>query len=54
MVLEREGPTGAILTTTRVKLDAELETRLLSIPVTDSAAQTKAVMLALAEEERGA
>ena len=45
VVLEREGPTGAILTTTRVKLDPELETRLLSIPVTDSAAQTKAVML---------
>ncbi len=37
VVLEREGPTGAILTTTRVKLDPELETRLLSIPVTDSA-----------------
>jgi hypothetical protein len=53
VVLEREGPTGAILTTTRVKLDPELETRLLSIPVTDSAAQTKAVMYALAEESEG-
>ena len=51
VVLEREGPTGAILTTTRVKLDPELETRLLSIPVTDSAKQTKAVMYALAEED---
>ena len=50
VVLEREGPTGAILTTTRVKLDPELETRLLSISVTDSAAQTKAVMHALADE----
>jgi hypothetical protein len=50
VVKEREGPTGAILTTTRVKLDPELETRLLSVPVTDSAAQTKAVMFALAEE----
>jgi hypothetical protein len=50
VVLEREGPTGAILTTTRVKLDPELETRLLSVPVSDSAAQTKAVMYALAEE----
>src|SRR5262249_39379943 len=48
VVVEREGPTGAILTTTRVKLDSELETRLLSIPVTDTAAQTKAVMFALA------
>ena len=53
VVLEREGPTGAILTTTRVKLDPELETRLLSIPVTDSAKQTKAVMYALAEENEG-
>jgi hypothetical protein len=51
VVLEREGPTGAILTTTRVKLDPELETRLLSVSVTDSAAQTKAVMYALAEED---
>jgi hypothetical protein len=50
VVIEREGPTGAILTTTRVKLDPELETRLVSIPVTDSAAQTRAVMLALAEQ----
>jgi winged helix-turn-helix DNA-binding protein len=33
-----------------VKLDPELETRLVSIPVTDSAAQTKAVMYALADD----
>ena len=51
VVIERPGPTGAILTTTRIKLDPELETRLLSIPVTDSAAQTKAVMFALADED---
>ncbi len=50
VVLEREGPTGAVLTTTRVKLDPELETRLLSITITDSAAQTKAVMYALADD----
>lgn len=49
-MLEREGPTGVVLTTTRVRLDPELETRLISIPVTDSAAQTKAVMLALADD----
>lgn len=36
-----------------MRLDPELETRLLSIPVTDSAAQTKAVMYALAEENDG-
>lgn len=50
MVIEREGPTGAILTTTQVRLDSELETRMVSIPVTDSAAQTKAIMYALASE----
>jgi hypothetical protein len=51
VVIERDGPTGTVLTTTRVKLDPELETRLLSIPVTDSAAQTKAVMRALADDD---
>jgi hypothetical protein len=51
VVIERDGPTGAILTTTRIRLDPELETRLLSIPVSDSAAQTRAVMRALADED---
>lgn len=44
----RQGPTGAILTTTSLKLHPENETRLLSIPVTDSPAQTAAVLLAQA------
>ena len=44
----REGPTGAILTTTSLKLHPGNETRLLSIPVTDSPAQTAAVLLAQA------
>jgi hypothetical protein len=46
--IEREGPTGLIVTTTQTGLDPELETRLLSLTVTDTAAQTKAVMQALA------
>ena len=44
----REGPTGVILTTTAVNLHPENETRLVSIPVSDSKEQTKAVLKALA------
>ena len=44
----REGPTGLITTTTAVALHPENETRLLSLTVTDSAAQTRAIMLAQA------
>jgi hypothetical protein len=47
-MIEREGPTGLIVTTTAVSLHAENETRLISIPVDDSAEQTKRVMLAIA------
>ena len=46
--ITREGPTGLITTTTAVSLHPENETRLLSLTVTDSPAQTKAVMLAYA------
>jgi hypothetical protein len=49
-LIEREGPTGLIVTTTAVKLHAENETRLLSLTVTDTQEQTRAVMAALAEE----
>jgi len=49
-LIEREGPTGLIVTTTAVKLHPENETRLLSLTVTDTEAQTRAVMAALAEE----
>jgi hypothetical protein len=44
--ISREGPTGLITTTTAVSLHPENETRLLSLTVTDSPAQTRAVMLA--------
>ena len=50
-LVERQGPTGLIVTTTRVRLHPENETRLISMVVNDTPAQTKAVMLALAEEE---
>ena len=39
------------MTTTEVRLHPENETRLLSIPVTDTAEQTKRVMLALADDD---
>jgi hypothetical protein len=47
-LIEREGPTGLIVTTTAVRLHAENETRLLSIPVTDTPEQTKRVLAAIA------
>jgi len=49
-LIEREGPTGLIVTTTAVKLHPENETWLLFLTVTDTQDQTKVVMAALAEE----
>jgi hypothetical protein len=49
-LIEREGPTGLIVTTTAVKLHPENETRLLSLTVSDTQDQTRVVMAALAEE----
>lgn len=49
-LIEREGPTGLIVTTTAVHLHPENETRLISLPVTDTQDQTAAVMDALAED----
>jgi len=43
-LIEREGPTGLLVTTTAIKLHEENETRMLSIPVTDTPEQTKAVL----------
>jgi len=53
-LIVKEGPTGLIVTTTRVKLHPENETRLFSIPVKDTRDQTKAVFLALAEDSQKA
>ena len=53
-LIEREGPTGLIVTTTAVKLHPENETRMLSLTVTDTHQQTRDVMAALASEAGGA
>jgi len=50
--IEKEGPTGLIVTTTKVKLHPENETRLFSILVKDTQEQTKAVLIALAEDSQ--
>lgn len=47
-MIEREGPTGLIVTTTNVHLHPENETRLFSVTVDDSEGQTKAVLSSLA------
>jgi hypothetical protein len=49
--IEREGPTGLILTTTAVKIHAENETRHLSVDVTDTPEQTAAILMAQARED---
>jgi hypothetical protein len=50
LLIEREGPTGLIVTTTAVHLHPENETRLLSVTANDTREQTKHVMRALACE----
>jgi hypothetical protein len=52
-LIEREGPTGLIVTTTALRLHSENETRLLSLTVTDTQDQTRDVLAALAEESAG-
>ena len=44
-LIEREGPTGLILTTTHTGLDPELETRLFSLTVNDTPEQTRKILL---------
>ena len=48
--IEKQGPTGLLVTTTAVKLHPENETRLLSLQVTDTREQTRAVLQAIAVE----
>jgi hypothetical protein len=50
-VLEKDGPTGLITTTTAAKLHPENETRLLSLGVIDTKEQTQQVMRILADED---
>jgi len=49
-LIEREGPTGLIVTTTSLRLHPENETRMLSLTITDTHVQTAAVFRALAQE----
>ncbi len=51
-LIEREGPTGLITTTTRIHLHLENETRYLSVPVDDSTNQTRKVLMATAQERQ--
>ncbi len=48
--IEREGPTGLIVTTTSLHLHHENETRMLSLTITDTQAQTAEIFKALAQE----
>lgn len=52
-LIVREGPTGLIVTTTQLRLHPENETRLISIPVTDTQDQTRAVLRSLAGGDDG-
>jgi hypothetical protein len=51
--IEREGPTGLIVTTTSLRLHPENETRMLSLTVSDTQEQTAAVFRALANGGTG-
>ena len=50
-IIEKNGPVCFLVTTTKHVLHAENETRMLSIEVDDSADQTNAVLLKVAETE---
>jgi DNA-binding MarR family transcriptional regulator len=50
--IEKEGPTGLLMTTTSVWLHSENETRLLTVTVNDTKEQTEAIFIALAEETK--
>jgi Domain of unknown function (DUF3854) len=49
----KEGPTNMVFTTTKTKVHAENETRILSLGTDDSSEQTARVLLELTVEERG-
>jgi hypothetical protein len=48
----KQGPTNFIVTTTAASLHGENETRMLSLPTDDSAAQTTSIMKAIAAGQR--
>ena len=51
-LIVREGPIGLIVTATQMRLHPENETRILSLMVTDTQLQTRAVMRAKARKYR--
>jgi biotin operon repressor len=53
-LIEKEGPTGLILTTTMTSLHPENETRMLSLSVTDDPDQTREILGSLADQAIGA
>ncbi|MBN2352509.1 MAG: hypothetical protein JXD23_08070 [Spirochaetales bacterium] len=52
-LIEREGPTGTIITTTAIKIHPENETRIFSLTADDSTNQTAAIMSELAGRMNG-
>jgi len=52
--IEKTGPTGLLVTTTAVRLHPENETRLLSLQVSDTREQTRAVLRAIAQDSKRA
>jgi hypothetical protein len=53
-LIEKEGPTGLITTTTSASLHPENETRMLSLSIKDSPEQTKAVLAKTAQRQAAA
>jgi hypothetical protein len=49
--IEKEGPTGLLMTTTMASVDSEMETRCLSLTTDDSPEQTRRVFTTLADLE---
>lgn len=49
-LIEKEGPSGLILTTTRTSLNPENETRIISVTVIDTKEQSKEVLMQIAED----
>ena len=50
-LIDKEGPTGLLITTTAIRLHPENETRLLSIPLNDTPQQTHRILKAMATEQ---
>jgi len=48
--VEKEGPMGLIITTTKIKVHSENETRMLTVFILDTPEQTRKVLMAMASE----